>query len=79
MGRTRISLSATRWGRLTANAYLGDVLGRPMREYHDWRHTGITNAAGAGMEPMAIMKMAGHANFSTTQRYISLAGVTFGD
>jgi site-specific recombinase XerD len=52
---------------------------RPMREYHDWRHTGITNAAGAGMNPLAIKQMAGHADFKTTQAYIDLAGVVFGD
>jgi integrase len=52
---------------------------RPMREFHDWRHTGITNAAAAGMSPLAIMRMAGHADFKTTQRYIDLAGVVFGD
>jgi hypothetical protein len=50
---------------------------RPMREYHDWRHTGITNAAAAGMEPMTIMQMAGHADFKTTQKYIDLAKVVF--
>lgn len=33
----------------------------PMREFHDWRHTGITNAAAAGMSPLAIMRMAGHS------------------
>ena len=50
-----------------------------MREYHDWRHTGITNAAAAGMSPLSIMRMAGHSDFKTTQRYIDLAGVVFGD
>jgi integrase len=50
---------------------------RRMREYHDWRHTGITNAAAAGMEPIMIMRMAGHANFKTTQKYIDLAGTIF--
>ena len=50
-----------------------------MREYHDWRHTGITNAAAAGMSPMAIMRMAGHSSFATTQRYIDLTGVLFAD
>lgn len=48
-----------------------------MREYHDWRHTGITNAAAAGMTPIEIMSMAGHRDFKTTQRYIDLAGVVF--
>ena len=54
-------------------------VGRPMREFHDWRHTGITNAAGAGMSPLAIMRMAGHSDFKTTQKYIDLAGVVFSD
>jgi integrase len=52
---------------------------KPMREFHDWRHTGITNAAAARMSPLAIMRMAGHADFKTTQRYIDLAGVLFDD
>jgi integrase len=52
---------------------------RPMREFHDWRHTGITNAAAAGMNPITIMTMAGHADFKTTQRYIDRAGVVFSD
>jgi integrase len=50
---------------------------RSMREYHDWRHTGITNAAASGMPPIEIMAMAGHADFKTTERYIDLAGVVF--
>jgi hypothetical protein len=50
-----------------------------MREFHDWRHTGITNAAAAGMSPLAIMRMAGHSDFKTTQRYIDLAGAVFAD
>jgi integrase len=52
---------------------------RHVREYHDLRHTAITNWAAGGVTPMAIMRMAGHANFATTQRYIDLAGVIFGD
>jgi integrase len=60
-----------------ALAYAG--VEEPMREFHDWRHTGITNAAAAGMSPLAIMRMAGHSDFKTTQRYIDLAGVVFGD
>lgn len=50
-----------------------------VREFHDLRHTGITNAAASGMSPLAIQRMAGHASFNTTQRYIDLAGVVFGD
>lgn len=49
----------------------------PMRPFHDGRHTAITNDARAGNAPLAIQNRAGHASFSTTQRYIDLAGVTF--
>jgi hypothetical protein len=31
------------------------------------------------MSPIAIMRMAGHSSFATTQRYIDLAGVLFAD
>jgi hypothetical protein len=31
------------------------------------------------MSPLSIMRMAGHSDFKTTQRYIDLAGVVFRD
>lgn len=31
------------------------------------------------MPPIAIMRMAGHTNFATTQRYLDLADAVFGD
>ena len=48
-----------------------------VRPFHDGRHSAITNAAIAGNAPAAIQARAGHADFSTTQRYINLAGVVF--
>jgi integrase len=50
---------------------------RPMRPFHDGRHSAITNDAAAGNAPLAIMKRAGHSDFKTTQLYIDLAGETF--
>ena len=50
---------------------------RPMRPFHDGRHTAITNDAKSGNAPLSIQTRAGHASFSTTQRYIDLAGVVF--
>ena len=38
----------------------------------------MTNAAATGMS-RAIMRMAGHSDFKTTQQYIDLVGVVFGD
>jgi integrase len=49
------------------------------RPFHDLRHTAITNDAAAGSSPIAVMTKAGHANMSTTKRYIHLAGVVFAD
>jgi integrase len=50
---------------------------RPMRPFHDGRHTSITNGAAAGLSPAALMARAGHSDFKTTELYIDLAGVTF--
>ena len=49
------------------------------RPFHDLRHTAITNDAAAGSSPIAVMTKAGHANMSTTKRYMHLAGVVFRD
>jgi integrase len=48
-----------------------------VRPFHDGRHTSITNSAAGGMEPMKMMKRAGHADLSTTMIYVNLAGETF--
>jgi integrase len=48
-----------------------------VRPFHDGRHTSITNSAAAGMEPMKMMKRAGHADLATTMIYVNLAGETF--
>ena len=58
-----------------ANAGINDRV----RPFHDGRHSPITHEAAAGSAPAAIQARAGHADFSTTQRYINLAGVVFRD
>jgi integrase len=73
------SLYPARYGSLMREALGRAGVNQSMREFHDWRHTGITNAAAAGMPPIAIMRMAGHTNFATTQRYLDLADAVFGD
>ena len=50
-----------------------------VRPFHDGRHSAITHEAAAGSAPAAIQARAGHADYSTTQRYINLAGVVFRD
>ena len=48
-----------------------------VRPSHDLRHSSITNAAAAGTKPEALMSRAGHSSYSTTRRYIDLAGEQF--
>lgn len=48
-----------------------------VHRFHDQRHTSITNSAAAGMEPLQMMKRAGHADPATTMIYVELAGETF--
>ena len=50
-----------------------------VRPFHDLRHASLTNGAAAGEMPIALMTRAGHANMSTTQNYLHLAGVVFRD
>ena len=50
-----------------------------VRAFHDLRHASLTNGAAAGETPIALMTRAGHANMSTTQTYLHLAGVVFPD
>jgi site-specific recombinase XerD len=48
-----------------------------VRPFHDGRHTSLTNAAAAGIEPTKLKALAGHSDFATTQGYIDLAGEVF--
>jgi integrase len=48
-----------------------------VRPCHDLRHSSITNAAAAGTPPEALMARAGHSSYSTTRRYVDLAGERF--
>jgi site-specific recombinase XerD len=50
---------------------------KPLRPFHDGRHSSITNAAAAGTPPAALQARAGHSDYSTTQIYIDLAGERF--
>jgi integrase len=50
-----------------------------LRPFHDLRVSSITNDAIAGANPVALMTKAGHANMTTTRRYLRLAGVVFAD
>lgn len=71
------ALDPTLYGETFRAALKRAGVTRPMRPFHDGRHTAITNDARSGNAPLSIQTRAGHASFSTTQRYIDLAGVVF--
>jgi hypothetical protein len=50
---------------------------KPVRPFHDQRHTSITHSAAAGLSPASLMARAGHSDFKTTQGYIDLSGEVF--
>jgi integrase len=50
-----------------------------IRPFHELRATFITEGAKDGVSPIVLMAQAGHRDFSTTKRYIDLAGVVFED
>ncbi len=72
-------LDDKRYARTLRLALAKAKIDRPMRPFHDARHTSITNAAAAGLSPAALMARAGHSDFSTTQLYIDLSGEAFRD
>jgi integrase len=57
----------------------GELLGLEdyIRPCRDLRHSSITNAAAAAMPPGALMSRSGHSSYTTTQRYVDLAGERF--
>jgi integrase len=70
-------LDVVRYAKTLRAALTKAKVEKPLRPFHDGRHTSITNAAAAGTPPAALQARAGHSAFSTTQIYIDLAGETF--
>ena len=72
-------LDHKRYAKTLRVALMAAGIDRKVRPFHDGRHSNITNAAAAGLSPAALQAQAGHADYSTTRRYIDLARVTFCD
>jgi integrase len=47
------------------------------RPWHGMRHTALTETAAAGLPGMFVQAKAGHAQGSTTERYLHAARTTF--
>jgi integrase len=50
---------------------------RPMRPWHDLRHTALTHDAAAGNPAVYVQARAGHAQATMTERYVHAAQVAF--
>jgi integrase len=70
-------LDHKQWAETFRSALKRARIDKPVRPFHDLRHTSITNSAAAGFSPAALMARAGHSDFKTTQGYIDLAGERF--
>ena len=50
---------------------------RPIRPWHDLRHTALTHDAAAGNPAVYVQARAGHAQATMTERYVHAALVAF--
>ena len=57
-------LDHKRYARTLREAMVDAGVEKPMRPFHDGRHTSITNSAAAGLSPAALMARAGHSDFN---------------
>jgi integrase len=50
---------------------------KPLRAFHDLRHTALTHDAAAGNPMTYIQHKAGHSQTAITERYIHAAQIQF--
>lgn len=54
-------------------------MGEGFRPWHGLRHTALTETAAAGVPAMFVQARAGHAQGSTTERYLHPARTSYPD
>jgi integrase len=60
-------------------AFKRAAIEKPFRPWHGLRHTALTETAAAGVPSMFVQAKAGHAQGSTTERYLHARQTTFPD
>jgi integrase len=75
--RTGLPLHASRYSELMRLALAKAGIEGVRRPSHELRHASITNRAAAGTPPQALMTLAGHSSYQTTQIYIDLVDEGF--
>ncbi len=71
-----------RYERVAVSGYMRKALKaagieRPLRPWHDLRHTALTHDAAAGNPAVYVQARAGDAQASMTERYVHAARVAF--
>jgi integrase len=60
-------------------ALMRSGVGKAFRPWHGLRHTALTETAAAGIPAMFVQAKAGHAQSSTTERYLHAAQTSYPD
>jgi integrase len=70
-------LDASKMSAYMRNAIAKAGIERPLRSWHDLRHTALTHDAAAGNPAVYVQARAGHAQATMTERYVHAAHVAF--
>jgi integrase len=63
-------LDASKLTTFARKAFKRAAIDKPFRPWHGLRHTALTETAAAGVPAMFVQAKAGHAQGSTTERYL---------
>jgi integrase len=72
-------LDPSKLGRFARKALDRARVDRSFRPWHGLRHTGLTETAAAGVPAMFVQAKAGHAQRSTTERYLHAEKTSYPD
>lgn len=72
-------LDPSKLSRYVRKAVKAAGITKPFRPFHGLRHTSLTETAAAGVPAMFVQAKAGHAQGSTTERYLHAAKTSYPD
>lgn len=72
-------LDPSKLTRFARKAFAAAAIDKPFRPWHGLRHTALTETAAAGIPAMFVQEKAGHAQGSTTERYLHASKTSFPD
>ena len=70
-------LDASKVSGYMRKAIIATGISRPIRAWHDLRHTALTHDAAVGTPAVYVQARAGHAQASMTERYVHAAQLAF--